>query len=74
MSNSWWRRVFPLRFYRSQVCYSEHASHAWYVEWRGRGWSIEVTPVGPHLWQPDLSVLSKAGAAVTRREHGTEEG
>lgn len=56
---SWWRRLFPLRFYRSEVCYSEHASHAWYFEWRGRGWSVEVTPVGPHLWKPDLSFFEE---------------
>lgn len=62
-SSRWWRRFLPLRFYRSAAVNSPHASGAWYFEWRGRGWHIEVIPVGPHLWQPDFSQVDGAWKA-----------
>lgn len=51
---------WPIRFYRSAAVNSPHATMAWYLEFFGRGWHIEIEPIRPHLWEIDLSKIADA--------------
>lgn len=56
---SWWRRLWPLRFYRSAAVNNPRASGAWYFEWRGRGWHIEAVPIDPKVSFDNVNDLLK---------------